>query len=805
MNDSRRNFIKVGALIGATAPLMGANLSLLEKKEIVTSGTHWALSEVTIKNGVIISNKPIKEDRHPSLMEKSLISRTYNQTRVEYPYVREGFLKNRGKSDTSKRGAEKFIRVSWDEVNQIIYEEMIRVRKEHGERAIYAGSYGWQGLGKLHSARTLLKRMLNATETPFVDSLGNYSNAAVSVIASHTIGTSQYHKHTSLDLIAKHTDNLFLFGCDLLKTNQLDWVGTLHEAYPEFDKLSKASINGKVNVISIDPLETDTSKYLNAKTVKLVPNTDVALLLGIAHYIYTNDLHDKTFIKRYTVGFDKFAEYIMGKEDGIEKTPAWASKITSLSERDIVTLAKIMLKGRTMFMTGWSMQRGDHGEQPNWIIFTLSSMLGQIGKNGGGFGSSYHYSSYGSSVNKGVGISGITSLRPNKAYHDAIPVARITDMLANPGKTIDYNGKKITYADVKMSWWAGGNPMHHHQDRNQMLKAWQKLEVVIHQDIFWNASSRMADIILPVASEIERNDISNVGSTSNMGFIAMKQGIQPVGESKSDFDIFKDISAKFGKEKVFTDGKTEMQWVEGFYNKSRSQGEARNIKLPLFKEFWEKGFISFDQKTSNSDSYNAFEEFIKDPLENPLGTPSGKIEIFSREIDSYKYDDCKGHATWFEPAEYLGNRTKKHPFHLLSPHPKFRLHSQLDNTIMREVYSVQGREPIFINPKNAKEKGIKDGDLVMVHNSRGKVLAGAVVTNDIRVDVLVMHEGGWYDPVEPGKEGTMCAHGDVNLVTLDKSTSKLAQANIANTTLVDIEKFKGTVPPIKVFSKPNLG
>ncbi len=802
METSRRNFLKVAGLVGASVPLMSANLSLLDKKKVVTNGTHWALSDVTIKNGVIISNKPIGIDQKPSLMEKSLISRTYNQTRVEYPHVREGFLKNRHNSDTTKRGSEKFIRVSWEKVNEILHEEMIRVRKTHGERSLYAGSYGWQGLGKFNGPRTLLKRMLNATEIPFVDSIGNYSNQAVNVISTHTIGTSQYHKHTSLDLIAKHTDNLILLGCDLLKTNQIAWVGTLHEAYPEFEKLKMAAKNRNMKVISIDPMVTDTAKYLNADTIKLVPNTDVALLLSIAYYLYTNNLHDKKFLKKYTIGFDKFKDYIIGKDDGIKKTPAWASKITSISENEIIRLAKLVSKGTTMFMPGWSMQRGDHGEQPNWIIYTIASMLGQIGQDGGGFGSSFNYANSGASVHVGVGAPGITSLKPKKKYHDAIPVARITDMMMNPGKTIDYNGKKITYPKIKMIWWAGGNPMHHHQDRNSMVEAWQQAEVIVNQDPFWTASSRMADIVLPVATEIERNDITNIGSRTNMAYMAMKKGIEPVAESKTDFDIFKDLSAKFGKEEVFTEGKEPMDWIKEFYNSSRKQAKMKKINMPTFEKFWDKGLITFDEKAKDSDTYNAFEDFINEPLDNPLGTPSGKIEIFSSKIASFKYDDCPGHPTWMEPVEYLGNKTKEHPLHLVTPHPKFRLHSQLDNTIMREVYSVQGREPIMINPKDAKAKGIKDGDLVLLSNKRGKVLAGAIVTDDIRENVVSMCEGSWYDPVEPGKIGSLCAHGDVNLVTLDKGTSKLAQGPVVNSNLVTIEKYTGVIPPIKVFSKP---
>ena len=204
------------------------------------------------------------------------------------------------------------------------------------------------------------------------------------------------------------------------------------------------------------------------------------------------------------------------------------------------------------------------------------------------------------------------------------------------------------------------------------------------------------------------------------------------------------------------------------------------------------------------DDYVAFKEFVEDPIENQLGTPSGRIEIFSKKVASYGYDDCEGYAKFYEPAEWLGNATKEFPYHLISPHPRNRLHSQLNNTILRKVYEVAEREPVLINPENAKQKGIENGDLVVVSSKRGKILCGAVVTDDVRKDVVCVAEGAWYDPQNPGEIGSMCVHGDVNVLTIDKGTSKLAQGNISHTALVNIEKFTGNAPKVKVFSKPNV-
>lgn len=804
-------------LSAAAAPML-ANVKILSNTKKVTTATHWGALEATIEDGKLTDVEALSFDSNPPLMNKAVRSRTYDETRVLYPYVREGFLKDRHKSDTTMRGKDKFVRVSWEKVNQIIYEEIARCQKNFGPDSIYAGSYGWFGIGNLNNPQTLLKRMLNLTGG-FVDSKGTYSTGAISVVTPIVMGTNHYFRHTSLDNIAKHTQTLVLIGCDLVRTTQINWDVPAHKSYDGFVKIQKSVKDGKLKVISINPIRTDSDKFFDARNVKIIPNTDVALMVGMCYHLYETGLYDKNFIERYTVGFDKFKDYFTGKTDGIKKDLAWASKITGISQNEIKELAELMAKTTTMLMPGWSLQRQDHGEMGNWAVFTLAAMLGQIGKNGGGFGASYHGDgNVGSTERVGVSIPGITVGKPmtynagtgsdtssfeQSFSNKAIPVAKISDMLLNPGKSIDYNGKKVEFADIKLIYWAGGNPMHHHQDRNKMLKAWQKPEVIINQDPYWTASSRMADIVLPACTEIERDDISVVGSESKTGLIALKKGIEPVGESKADYDIFADLAAKFGRRDLFTEGRDAKGWAKYFYEQAVEQAVTKGIDLPKFEEFWEKGYYEFTKIKKGGDDYVAFKEFVEDPIENQLGTPSGRIEIFSKKVASYGYDDCEGYAKFYEPAEWLGNATEEFPYHLISPHPRNRLHSQLNNTILRKVYEVAKREPVLINPENAKQKGIENGDLVVVSSKRGKILCGAVVTDDIRKDVVCVAEGAWYDPQNPGEIGSMCVHGDVNVLTIDKGTSKLAQGNISHTALVNIEKFTGNAPKIKVFSKPN--
>ena len=216
----RRNFLKGMALSAAAAPVL-VNAKILSNTKKVTTATHWGALEATIEDGKLTEVEALSFDSNPSLMNKAVRSRTYDETRVLYPYVREGFLKDRHKSDTSMRGKDKFVSVSWEKVNQIIYEEIARCQKNFGPESIYAGSYGWFGIGNLNNPQTLLKRMLNLTGG-FVDSKGTYSTCAISVVTPIVMGTNHYFRHTSLDNIAKHTQTLVLIGCNLVRTTQIN-------------------------------------------------------------------------------------------------------------------------------------------------------------------------------------------------------------------------------------------------------------------------------------------------------------------------------------------------------------------------------------------------------------------------------------------------------------------------------------------------------------------------------------------------------------------------------------------------------
>ncbi len=342
--------------------------------------------------------------------------------------------------------------------------------------------------------------------------------------------------------------------------------------------------------------------------------------------------------------------------------------------------------------------------------------------------------------------------------------------------------------------------MQHHYDRNRTIRAWRsKPETIIVQDPFWTATAKMADIVLPASTTFERDDITQVGSYSQKMILVMQKIIDPLYESKSDYWIFTELSKRLGIEEEFTEGRSESQWIEFLYKDAKKQADAQKIPMLPFNEFIKKGYVEFSP-AADAKNFVRFADFREDPEANPLGTPSGKIEIYSQTIEGFHYASCPPHPTWMEPVEWLGAaKAEKYPLHLMSPHPAHRLHSQLGNTAFRQTYEVAGREPITLHPADALARGIKSGDVVRVFNDRGQSLAGAVINDEVRQGAVVFHEGGWYDPADHSDE-PLCKHGDVNVLTLDIGTSDLAQGGSANTALVQVERYRGTPPAVTAFN-----
>jgi biotin/methionine sulfoxide reductase len=513
----------------------------------------------------------------------------------------------------------------------------------------------------------------------------------------------------------------------------------------------------------------------------------------------TEELHDAEFLGRYCVGFERFRDYLLGHSDGIVKDAAWAAKQSEIPAQTIRDLSREMSHARTFIIMNWSLQRSDHGEQPFWAAIALAAMLGQIGLPGGGIGFGYGSMEGVAHRDQDVPLPALpTGTNPTRSF---IPVARISDLLLNPRQPFQYNGEDLVYPDIRLVYWSGGNPFHHHQDLNRLLRAWQRPDTIIVHEPWWTATARHADIVLPSTTTLERDDIG--ASLRDRYLIAMKRAIAPVGEARDDYSTFAELAERFGTVEEFTENRTAGQWLKKIYDDAKGQAASRNAQWPRwpdFEEFWEQGSL---EMPASSRPLVLFEKLRDDPSLNPLATPSGRIEIFSQRIESFGYGDCRGHPAWLEPAEWLGSeKAHDYPLHLITTQPETRLHGQMDMGLVSQQSKICGREPIRINADDAAARGIRAGDVVRVFNDRGAVLAGAVVTNEIRPGVAQLSTGAWFDPIEPGVPGALEKHGNANVLTLDRGTSRLAQGSSAQTALVQIEKFVGELPAITAFEPP---
>lgn len=756
---------------------------------------HWGVYEVEYDDaGQAVRLHPFSKDPDPSPIGLHMLSDEVARLRVRRPAVRRSWLEHGPGSHPERRGQEPFVEVSWDEALGLVSKELARVKAEHTNRAIFGGSYGWSSAGRFHHAQSQVHRFLNSIGG-YVRHQDSYSLGAARVLMPHIVGTMEelMSMHTGWDVLARDCKLFVTFGGVPRKNAQINAGGaTLHHVKGGLYAMREAG----VRFVNVTPTGEDLDTGGEVEWLAIRPNTDAAMMLALCHTLFVEKLYNREFLDRCTVGFDRFTPYLAGETDGQPKDAAWAEKITGIPASRIVALAREMAATRTTVSIGWSLQRSHHGEQPFWGLITLAAMLGQIGLPGGGFGVGYGpVNLMGSAHPK---YSGPTLPQGKNEVGDFIPVARFTDMLLNPGGKVSYNGQDLTYPDIKLVYWAGGNPFHHHQDLNRLMTAWRKPETIVFHEQFWTPAARMADIVLPATTTLERPDI---GYGSREPFlIAMKKAREPIGEARDDYWIFSELARRLGQGEVYTEGRDTMAWLAHLYEQSREKSAAAGVTIPPFEAFWEAGIA--EAKGENRDPV-MLAKFRADPAAHPLKTPSGKIEIYSEKIASFGYDDCPPHAVWLEPIEWLGAKAAgRHPLHMLSDQPTDKLHSQLDHSPHARATKIKGRQPVTLHPEDAAARGIAAGDLVRVFNDRGACLAAARLSDRIRRGVVRLSTGAWFDPEDHGSNQPLEKHGNPNALTLDIGASKLSQGCIAQTCLVEIERFDGAAPLVTAHTLP---
>ncbi len=761
----------------------------------IPHAAHWGTFDVLVENDDIVGIEPWGGDPAPPDLIAAVQDWLDPKVRIREPMVRESWLNGtRAPGQGDGRGRDRFVPVSWTEATRLVASEIDRVRTAHGNDAIFAGSYGWGSAGRFHHHQTQIRRVLNLVGG-FTGHVDTYSVGAGAVIAKHVTGDDSifYGRGSGLDTAAEHSGMLLAFGALSPRTAAVEAGGVArHQLEASLRRLADKG----VKIVLVSPRRDDIPDWIDVDWLPIAPATDAALLLALAYEIVASGCHDGDFLARCCSGADVFLAYLTGASDGTPKTADWAAAITDIPADKIRALAAAYASTRTLTTMSWSLQRAVHGEQPWWCAIALAAVAGQFGQPGGG-------------VTFGVGsVSGMgqpqslvkppslsQGTKPNASF---IPVARISDLLLSPGQPFTYNGRTHTYPDTRMVWWAGGNPFHHHQDLARLERAWARPETIVVQDIVWTPTARRADIVLPASSSLERNDIG--GSRRIDHVLALKRAVSPRFASRPEFDIVSEIASHLGVERQFTEGRDEMAWIRHMYDEVRDDARARAVaELPDFETFWQTGRVEVPTRGK----IVHLQKFRADPEGYPLNTETGRILLWSDTLARCGYADCPPHPVWLPKTETLRAETaKRHPFHLVTAQPDGRLHSQLDFGRASRRYKTAGRETVTLNPVDARRLGLAEGDTAMVHNDRGKCLAGVRLSSDVRPSVAVLPTGAWYLPYDSG-DGPLDIAGNPNVLTQDVGSSAFSQGCSAHTCLVSITRYDGNAPtPDEVTAAP---
>ncbi|WP_138470035.1 molybdopterin-dependent oxidoreductase [Poseidonocella sp. HB161398] len=734
--------------------------------------------------------RPFEGDPDPSPILGNIPAALTHPARLSRPLIRRGWLE-RGPGPDPMRGREDFVALPWDEALDIAAAELKRLGAgpdlpaEVPGAHVFGGSYGWSSAGRFHHAQSQVHRFLNTAFGGYVASVDTYSSAAGSVILSMTFGhpISMMMERPFWSEIAGETELLLAFGGMPVRNLAVSPGGnSQHVARPSL----KAAAARGCAFVSVSPLADDMDDLPGLTRLAPRPGTDAALMIAMAHVLETEELADRAYLARYTTGYDRFRAYLAGEADGTPKTPDWAAEITGIPAATIRDLARKAAQSRTHISVAYALQRAQNGEQPVWMAMVLAAMLGQGGLSGGGF--SYGLASIGNVGKKKLAVPLPTLPQGRNRADDFIPVARIAELLLKPGESYTYKGETRSYADIRLVYWAGGNPFHHHQDLDNMREAFTRPDTVIVHDSVGTATTRHADIVFPVTVTAERDDI---GASANDPFlIPMQKLAEPLEGPRHDYDVFAALAGRLGCGADFTEGRDAAEWQAWMYARTRDALAEQQLPAPEFEAFMAGGILELP----TSDAPSRIALFHADPEAHPLETPSGRMEIFCEAVEAA---GLPGHPAWLPPAEWLGaDLAADHPFQLVANQPRGKLHSQLDFGAASMATKRQGRDVARMNPADAARLGIADGDVIRLWNGRGSLLAVAEPAAGIRASVVQLSTGAWYAPAELPGAGTTCVNGNPNAVTSDSGASRLSQGCAGQLSLVSVERWEGEVPPV---------
>ncbi|MDK9606816.1 selenate/tellurate reductase subunit YnfE [Lelliottia wanjuensis] len=711
------------------------------------------------------------------LRGRSIRRRINHPDRLNYPMKRVG-----------KRGEGKFERITWDEALDTITKNLKGVVEKYGNEAVYINySSGIVGGNITRSSpyASLVARLMNCYGG-FLSHYGTYSTAQIACAMPYTYGTNDGNSTSDIE----NTKLVVMFGNNPAETRMSGGGITYF--------LEQARERSNARMIVIDPRYTDTAAGREDEWIPIRPGTDAALVAGIAWVLIDENLVDQPFLDKYCVGYDEktlpadapasghYKAYILGQgEDGTAKTPEWASRITGIPADRIIKLAREIGSAKPAYICqGWGPQRQANGELTSRAIAMLPILTGNVGINGGNSGA--RESTYTITIER--------MPLPDNPVKTQISCFSWTDAIVRgPEMTATRDGvrgKDKLDVPIKFIWnYAGNTITNQHSDINKthdILQDETLCETIVVIDNFMTSSAKFADILLPDLMTVEQEDIIPNDYAGNMGYLIFLQPVtSPKFERKPIYWIMSEVAKRLGPDvyQQFTEGRTQEEWLKLLYAKMLE----KDPKLPSYEALKEMGI--YKRKDPNG-HFVAYKKFRDDPDANPLKTPSGKIEIYSSQLakiaNSWELEKDETisplpvYASTFDGWD--APERSQFPLQMFGFHFKARTHSSYGNI---DILQAACRQEVWLNPVDAGQRGIKNGDLVRVFNARGELRIPAKVTPRIMPGVSAMGQGAWH---EANMTGDRVDHGScINTLTTHRP-SPLAKGNPQHTNLVQIEK-----------------
>ena len=684
------------------------------------------LLKVHVQDGEITKITTVRDpELRACIRGLSYLERFYSPDRLKHPLKRVG-----------EKGEGRFEPISWDTALDTIASELKRIKSSYGNSSFLLNTLGGD-TGQLYGTYVGAGKRLFNMFGGYTRLWSVQSFEGLVFASQHTFGsitTNSRHVYYSwafkgFPMDANEPDDLLnsrliiLWGC-----NPKDCInGTGTSWY-----IAQAKKAG-CKIMSIDPIYTDTAKSLNAPWIPIRSGTDAAMLAAMAHVIITEKLQDQAYLDKYTTGFELFKEYVLGAKDGTPKTPQWAENITGVPASTIESIARTYATTKpAALIHGYAPGRTSFGEQFHRMAITIEAMTGNIGIHGGSAGHLLGYP-----IRMGNFPTGENPLKASikrDKWADCILL----------GKAGGYP------SDIRMMYVVGANPLNQTQNINKGVKALKKLEFMVVNEQFMTPTAKFADIVLPVTTHFERNNIYLPWLKGRYAIYSNKVA-EPRYECRSDLDIFTELAKKLGIPDYNT--KTEDEWLRSFVAES---------DIPDYDEFKRKGFHKFELQ----EPWVAFKKQIDDPANNPFPTPSGKIEIYSETIANMDFENSK-YGSYIPPIpQYIPDEdmdspsAKQYPLQLITPHHKYRSHATFN--MVKSLNKLYTHEA-WLNPEDAGERNIKNGDTVRVFNDLGTIIIKAMVTEKIMPGVVAVYQGTSYDPDENGADRGGCA----NVLTRD--------------------------------------